>query len=83
MKTNSDLVSLTYWISVIEKIDSTGWWRERKRRRKEEVRVDDGSSGSWRQARQAFFFLPATIFSPYLTNPGGEFGVYASLLHCF
>ena len=24
----------TYWISVIEKIDSTGWWRERKRRRK-------------------------------------------------
>ena len=46
---------------------------------KEEVRVDDGSSGSW----QAFFFLPATISSPDLTNPGGEFGVYASLLHCF
>lgn len=34
MKTNSELVSLTYWISVIEKIDSTGWQRERKRRRK-------------------------------------------------
>ena len=42
MKTNSELVSLTYWTSVIEKIDSTGWQRERKRRRKEEVRVGGG-----------------------------------------
>lgn len=43
---------------------------------KEEVRVD-GSSGSWRQTREAFFFLPAAIFSPDLTNLGGEFGVCA------
>ena len=43
---------------------------------KEEVR-GDGSSGNWRQTRETFFFLPATIFSPDLTKLGGEFGVCA------
>ena len=43
---------------------------------KEELRVD-GSSGSCRQTREAFSFLPATTFSPDLTNLGGEFGVCA------